>query len=81
MQQGGEVVAAEVAQGSGQLAVVEVGHEPSEPTVAGRQPLAQLAGIGAQQPLELLVGHAVDACAERLAAVALEQRVPAGGRT
>ncbi len=57
---------------------------------AARQALAQLLGAAAQQPLVLLVGHLVDAAAQRVPALALEQlaqeasvldhdRLPAGG--
>ena len=43
------------------------------PAAVARQPLAQLAGRAAQEPLVLLVAHRVDPLAQRVAAVALEQ--------
>ena len=63
-----EVVAAEVAERGQQVGVVEV-------VDVDLDPLAQLARVGAQQPLVLLVGHRVDAGAQRRAAAA------AAGRT
>ena len=57
-----EVVAAEVAERGQQLGVVARQHVDLEP-------LAQLAGVRAQQPLVLLVRHRVDARAQRLEAL------------
>ena len=53
-----EVVPAEVAERGQQLGVVARQH-------ADLEPLAQLARVGAQQPLVLLVRHRVDARAQR----------------
>ncbi len=58
-----EVVAAEVAERGQQLALVEARRVDLEA-------LAQLARVGAQQPLVLLVGHRVDARAQRRAGAA-----------
>ena len=57
-QQRPEVVAAEVAEGGQQVGVVELVGDDLEPP-------PQLVGVGAQQPLVLLVGHRVDALAQR----------------
>ena len=67
-QQRPEVVAAEVAEGRQQVGVVELVGDDLEPP-------PQLAGVGAQQPLVLLVGHRVDALAQRLVGA------PASART
>ncbi len=76
----GDVVASEVADRALQLGVLEVGDQGGHlagAVAATRQALAQLAGVGAQEALVLLVRHRVDALAERGAAVALEQRLQA----
>jgi hypothetical protein len=67
------VVTSQVAQAGEQLVVGQAAEQPPQRGVAGREPLAQLGGVRAQQPLELLVAHAVDPRAQRLAAVAREQ--------
>ena len=69
-----QVVAAEVAEGGQQRACVEVCDQSRDGAVARRQALAQVGVVGAQQALVLLVAHRVDALAQRLAAVAREQR-------
>ena len=57
-QQPPEVVTAEVAKGGEQFGVVEIVGDDLEPP-------SQLLRVGAQQPLVLLVGHRVDALAQR----------------
>jgi hypothetical protein len=57
VEQRGEVVAAEVAEGGQQLGVAEAAHVDLEP-------LAQVGGVRPQQPLVLLVRHRVDARAQ-----------------
>ena len=59
VEQRAEVVAAEVAERVQQVLVLEVVGDHLEPP-------AQLGRVGAQQPLVLLVGHRVDALAQRL---------------
>ena len=71
--QRGQVMAAEVADGGRQGAVVEVGDEPGERLVAVRQPPAQLVRGAAEQPLVLGVGHGVDPVPQRLPARPGEQ--------
>jgi hypothetical protein len=75
-EQVGQVVAAEVADRRVDLRVLEPGdqvaHRPRAAARA-RQALAQLGGIRAQQPLVLLVAHAVDAPAQVLPARPREQ--------
>ena len=77
VEQRAEVVAAEVAERVQQLVVLEVVGDHLEPP-------PQLARVGAQQPLVLLVGHRVDALAQRLVGGELRpvldhHAVPAGG--
>ena len=64
------------ATAASDLGVVEIADEALDvapPAALAREPLAQLAGRAAQQPLVLLVAHRVDPLAQRRAAVALEQ--------
>jgi Lrp/AsnC family transcriptional regulator, leucine-responsive regulatory protein len=78
VEQRGEVVAAEVAHRAQQLVVRGVRDQLRDVAAAAarpRQPLAQLGRVAAQQPLVLLVRHAVDPPAQRAAAVAGEQRL------
>ena len=77
VEQAGEIMAAEIPGGGGDLGVVEVGEDlgdgASAAVVAG-EAAAQVGGRAAQQPLVLLVAHRVDAVPQGVAAGAVEQR-------
>jgi hypothetical protein len=69
-------MAAEVTDRPRQLGIIEIADQLLQlaaPAAGTGKALADLAGVAAQQALVLLVRHAVDASAQRLAALALEQ--------
>ena len=75
LEQQAEIVAAEITDRGHQLLIVDIGeHVPDVGAVRPfGEPLADLGRRGPQHPLILLVGHGVDAPAQRGPAVALVQ--------
>ena len=73
--QGGQVVAAEVADRGVQGGVVEPGHQLGELGVVSRHPFPQLVGGAAEQALVLGVLHLVDPPPQRIASGAFVQLV------
>ena len=72
-----QVVAAEVAERGPELVVGQIAHQAGQAAVGVREPLTQVGGLGAQEPLVLLVGHLVDATTQLGSAGPLEQGLEA----